>query len=275
MLVDRSTKNICLLLSNEGGMEIEELALKNPDKIKKIYINKSVGLMPYQVRDLCQDLNFPVILRPKLMAVSKAIYDAFIACDASLIEINPLAIAAGDDLIALDAKVVIDDNALYRHRDLAKLRDISQEDPKEVLAFNNNLSYVALDGNIGCMVNGAGLAMATMDMIKHVGGNPSNFLDVGGSATKERVEEALKIMVSDKNVKAIFINVFGGIVKCDVIALGIIKAFQSLNLNLPLVVRLEGTNVEQGKAILAHGGLKIYPASSMLDGAKKAVSLAQ
>lgn len=274
ILIDREKKAICLLASKDGGMEIEELSLKDPHKIKKVWVKKNLGLMPFQARDLVIDLGIEKEWRAKWVNVIEGLFNAFVACDASLLEINPLALIKEGDLIALDAKMIVDDNALYRHQNISLMRDRTEEDVKEMQAFDNNLSYVALDGSIGCMVNGAGLAMATMDMIKYVGGEPANFLDVGGSATEERVEEALKIMVSDPKVKAIFINVFGGIVKCDLIAEGLVMAAKSLKLTLPLVVRLEGTNVEIGRQILSDSNLKIYPAASMLEGAKKAVSLA-
>jgi succinyl-CoA synthetase beta subunit len=272
MLIDRESSKICLVAAAEGGTEIEELAETNPKAIKKIEIDKSIGLMPYQIRNLAHDLNIENDLRKNFVSLLSSIYRAFVECDASLIEINPLAITEDRRLIVLDAKMIIDDNALFRQRSLSEMRDPSQEDEKEVEAQHHGLSYVALDGNIACMVNGAGLAMATMDVIKHVGGSPANFLDVGGSATKERVETALRIIARDKNVKAVFINVFGGIVKCDVIAEGVVKAVHALNLQLPLVVRLEGTNVDLGKHILEKSGLSIIAVSDLLEGAQKAVA---
>lgn len=275
MVIDRSRASICLMASKEGGVEIEEVAKKNPKSIKKIFIDRALGLMPYQIRDLAVQLDIENSYKKKFTSLLSGLYRTFIECDASMIEINPLAICDGDRVIALDAKMIIDDNALFRQRTISEMRDPSQEDPKEIEAQHHGLSYVALDGNIGCMVNGAGLAMATMDVIKLVGGNPANFLDVGGSATSERVEEALRIIVRDKKVKSIFINVFGGIAKCDVIAEGVIKAATSMKLTLPLIVRLQGTNVEKGKEILNRSGLAIIPASNMLEGAKLAVSHAQ
>lgn len=275
MVVDRETSQICLMASGAGGMDIEEIAIKNPSSIKKIYAHKSRGLMPYQVRELLGLLEIHKDYHKKFVALVMGAYRTFVDCDASLIEINPLAICSDDRVIALDAKMTIDDNALFRQRSISEMRDPSQEDEKEIEAQHHGLSYVALEGNIGCMVNGAGLAMATMDIIKIVGGKPANFLDVGGSATKERVEEALRIIVRDKMVKAVFVNVFGGIAKCDVIAEGVVKAAKSLNLKLPLIVRLQGTNVEQGQKILNESGLSIIAAKNMLEGAKLAVAQAK
>lgn len=274
MLTDRCLGQVCIIASNQGGVDIEEVALKDPEAIKKVLIKKSIGLMPYQTRNLACLLNLNSAVRSQFSALLMAMYRTFIDCDASLVEINPLVINNEDRLIALDAKIAIDDNALFRQRAISEMRDPSQEDVKEIEAQHHNLSYVALDGSIGCMVNGAGLAMATMDLIKFVGGSPANFLDVGGSATKERVEEALRIIVSDKKVKSIFVNVFGGIAKCDVIAEGVVKAAKSLNLQLPLIVRLQGTNVHQGQEILRQSGLAIIAASTMLEGAELAVAKA-
>lgn len=270
-IVDRDSSKLCLIASSEGGVDIEEVAEKKPESIIKVYIDKSTGLMPYQARELALALTIPIAARKKFVALVLAVYRSFIECDASMIEINPLIVTRDDSIIALDAKMAIDENALYRQRSISEMRDPSQEDAKEIEAQHHGLSYVALDGTIGCMVNGAGLAMATMDIIKHVGGNPANFLDVGGSATKERVEEALRIIARDKNVKAIFVNVFGGIAKCDVIALGVVNAVKALNLRLPLIVRLQGTNVDLGHEILKDSELPIIPASDMLEGAMLAV----
>lgn len=275
MVIDRENSQICLLASSDGGVDIEEVAEKNPTSIKRIFIDKSRGLMPYQTRELAVLLAVDNHAKKKLTALLLAMYRSFIDCDAAMIEINPLVITTDDQVVALDAKMIIDDNALFRQQAISEMRDPSQEDDKEIEAQRHGLSYVALDGNIGCMVNGAGLAMATMDIIKHVGGRPANFLDVGGSATKERVEEALRIIVRDKKVKAIFVNVFGGIAKCDVIAEGLINAAKSLKLNLPLVVRLQGTNVELGQELLSKSDLSIIPAHNMLEGAKLAVAYAQ
>lgn len=271
MLIDRTQGQICLMASTEGGVEIEEVAHKNPSSIKRVYIKKSQGLMPYQIRKLAADLNLKNEVKAKFTALMSGVYRTFIDCDASMVEINPLAIDHDNRVIALDAKMLIDDNALYRQRAISEMRDPSQEDQKEIEAQHHNLSYVALDGTIGCMVNGAGLAMATMDIIKYVGGSPANFLDVGGSATKERVMEALRIIVRDPKVRSIFVNVFGGIAQCDVIAEGVVQASKALNLSLPLIVRLQGTNVTKGQEILNKSGLTIIAASSMLEGAKLAV----
>lgn len=267
ILLDRERQQICLMASEQGGADIEELAEKSPESIKKIYINKSLGLMPYQIRELALELSISNECKKKFQALVAGIYRTFIECDASLMEINPLAICEENRVIALDAKMVVDENALFRQRAISEMRDPSQDDEKEIEAQHHGLSYVALDGSIGCMVNGAGLAMATMDIIKHVGGSPANFLDVGGSATAERVEEALRIIVRDKNVKSIFVNVFGGIAKCDVIAEGIVAAATSLKMTHPLVVRLQGTNVEKGREILERSGLAIISAANMLEGA--------
>lgn len=271
LIIDRECDELCLIASSEGGVDIEEVADKNPESIKKVYIDSLIGLMPYQLRELAILLNIPKPARRKFVELALGVYKTFIECDASMVEINPLIITAQDDVLALDAKISIDENALYRQRAIGEMRDPSQEDEKEIEAQHHGLSYVALDGSIGCMVNGAGLAMATMDIIKHVGGNPANFLDVGGSATKERVEEALRIIVRDKNVRAIFVNVFGGIARCDVIAAGVVSAAKALNLSLPLIVRLQGTNVELGQEILKKSGLSIIPARDMLEGAQLAV----
>lgn len=274
MLVDRENSRICLLASRHGGVDIEEIAQKNPSSIYRVTISKARGLMPYQIRELAVSLGLENACKKNFLALVSSVYRTFLDCDASLIEINPLVIAEDNRVVALDAKMIIDDNALYRQRSISELRDPSQEDDKEIEAQHHGLSYVALDGNIGCMVNGAGLAMATMDIIKHVGGKPANFLDVGGSATAERVEEALRIIARDKNVRSIFVNVFGGIAKCDVIALGVVQAVNSLHLSLPLIVRLQGTNVEKGRDILNKSGLAIIAAHNMLEGAKLAVAKA-
>lgn len=274
MVIDRATATICLMASRDGGTDIEEVAAKNPQSIKTVFVHKSQGLLPYQIRKLALLLNIKPAVKKQFMSTLLSIYRTFVECDASMIEINPLIISDDDRIIALDAKMLIDDNALFRQPSISELRDSSQEDKKEVMAERHSLSYVALDGNIGCMVNGAGLAMATMDVIKHVGGHPANFLDVGGSATSERVEEALRIIVSDQKVKAIFVNVFGGIAKCDVIAEGVVKAAKSLNLKLPLIVRLQGTNVELGRNILDKSGLAIIAANNLLEGAQMAVAKA-
>jgi len=274
LIIDRNSQKISLIASQEGGVEIEEVAQKNPASIKYISIDKSCGLMNFQLRQLGFDLKLAPVIKKQLITLGQALYKSFVECDASMIEINPLVITDDDRLLALDAKITIDDNALYRQRLINEMRDPSQEDEKEIEAQRHGLAYVALDGSIGCMVNGAGLAMATMDVIKHVGGSPANFLDVGGSATTERVEQALRIIAQDKNVKAIFVNVFGGIAKCDVIAHGVVNAARALDLKLPLIVRLQGTNVELGQEILNKSGLRIIAAKDMLSGAKLAVEQA-
>lgn len=272
MVVDREQDRVCVMASLEGGVEIEEIAAKNPEKILKIWIDPTTGLMPYQARELAFGLKLNALASKKFMKFLSGMSKAFVNKDASLAEINPLVISSTEDVLALDAKITFDDNALYKHQDLAGMRDPTQEDKREVQAQQHDLSYIALDGNIGCMVNGAGLAMATMDIIKHVGGSPANFLDVGGSATQEKVTEALKIILQDTSVKAVLINIFGGIAKCDVIANGVVEAVRILGLNVPMVVRLEGTNVELGKQILAESGLSLMSADSLLDAAEKAVA---
>lgn len=270
LLLDRENEKICLIASCNGGMDIEEVAIQDPLSIKKLWIDPLVGLRSYQLRNLAIELELENTLHNKFISIVQPLYRAFIELDASLVEINPLAVISDDRIIALDAKMTIDDNALFRQKMVAEMQDPTQEDEKEIEAHHHGLNYVALEGNIGCMVNGAGLAMATMDMIKHVGGKPANFLDVGGSATQSAVEEALKIIVKDKNVKAILVNVFGGIAHCDVIAQGVVNAALAIKLKLPLVVRLEGTNVEKGKSIIKDSGLNILSANNMFDAAKLA-----
>ncbi|MFT7583408.1 MAG: succinyl-CoA synthetase beta subunit, partial [Myxococcota bacterium] len=238
--------------------------------IIKIHVNPAVGVQPFQVREAARKLGLSVKLGRNMTKFILKMYAGFVAMDCSLAEINPLVITSEEAVIALDAKLNFDSNALYRHSKIAELRDLTEEEPSEVAASNHGLSYIKLDGDIGCLVNGAGLAMATMDILKHFGGEPANFLDVGGSATTEKVIEAFKILLAD-NVKAIFVNIFGGIMKCDTIANGLVTAARTLALDIPLIVRLEGTNVELGKQILADSGLKITPADSMADGAEKAV----
>ncbi len=274
LVVDRDTDRVCLMASTEGGVEIEEVAAKTPEKILKVWADPTVGLMPYQARQIAYALGLEHQVATKAAKMLLALYQAFVGTDSALAEINPLVVTKAGDVVALDAKMTFDDNAIYRQPKLLQMHDPTQEDPREVQAQQHGLSYVALDGNIGCMVNGAGLAMATMDIIKHVGGEPANFLDVGGSATQDKVREALKIILQDSKVKAVFINVFGGIAKCDVIANGVVAAVNELGLHLPLVVRLEGTNVDAGKAILKQSGMAIIAADDMLDGAKKAVAAA-
>ena len=271
MVLDRATSRVTIMASSEGGVEIEEVAERSPEKIQREAIDPAVGVGDFQGRKLAYGLGLPKEAINKAVAFVKALYRAVIETDASLVEINPLVLTEDNDLIALDAKMGFDDNALYRHADIRDMRDLSEENEKEIAASKFDLSYIALDGNIGCMVNGAGLAMATMDIIKHYGAEPANFLDVGGGATTEKVTEAFKIILSDKNVKGVLVNIFGGIMRCDVVANGVVEAAKQVNLSVPLVVRLEGTNVEQGKQILADSGLNIIPASDLADGAKKAV----
>ena len=272
-VIDRATDKVTLMASEEGGTEIEEVAAQTPEKIFKETIDPVVGLSPYQARRIAFNINIPKESVGKATKFLLALYNVFIEKDCSIVEINPLVTTGDGQVLALDAKLNFDDNALFRHKDILELRDLEEEDPKEIEASKYDLSYIALDGDIGCMVNGAGLAMATMDTIYHFGGNPANFLDVGGGATKEKVTEAFKIILGDDNVKGIFVNIFGGIMKCDVIAEGIVAAVKEVELTLPLVVRLEGTNVERGKAILNESGLAIEPAATMAEGAQKIVKL--
>ncbi|GAA5346233.1 succinyl-CoA synthetase (ADP-forming) beta subunit [Planifilum fimeticola] len=273
MVIDRSTGRVTLMASEEGGTEIEEVAARTPEKIIKESIDPAVGLLPFQARRVAFKINIPRDRINKAAKFMTGLYRAFVEKDCSLAEINPLVTTEDGRVMALDAKLNFDSNALYRHPDIRELRDLDEEDPREVEASKYDLSYIALDGNIGCMVNGAGLAMATMDIIKHYGGEPANFLDVGGGATAEKVTEAFKIILSDENVKGILVNIFGGIMKCDVIATGVVEAAKQVGLDRPLVVRLEGTNVELGKKILEESGLKIIAADSMADAAQKIVSL--
>ena len=274
MLVDRGAQAITFIASAEGGVDIEQVAEENPDAIHQVVVNYVQGLQPYQ----CRELGFALGLSSKqvsqLTKIMLGLYRLFNEKDLALVELNPLAILKSGDLAVLDGKVNSDDNATFRHPDLAAMRDIRQEDETEVLASQHDLNYVTMDGNIGCMVNGAGLAMATMDVIKLQGGEPANFLDVGGGANKERVTEAFKLILRDDDVKAIFVNIFGGIVRCDMIAEGIIAAVKEVDVKVPVIVRLEGTNVEEGKALLRESGLAITPADDINDGAKKAVAAA-
>ncbi|MBI5483698.1 MAG: ADP-forming succinate--CoA ligase subunit beta [Deltaproteobacteria bacterium] len=271
LLVDRSTSKVTLMASTEGGMDIEEVAEKTPEKIFMEAIDPLVGLTSFQCRKIAFSLGLEGKLTNKAVHLLEGLYTTFIACDCSMLEINPLVVTAEGDLMALDAKFGFDDNALFRHPKLNDLRDYDEEDSNETEASQYDLSYISLHGNIGCLVNGAGLAMATMDIIKHYGGDPANFLDVGGGATIERVTEAFKIILSDKNVKGILVNIFGGIMKCDVIATGVVAAAKQVGIKVPLVVRLEGTNVDKGKQILAESGLNIVSADGMADGAQKIV----
>ncbi|WP_066365014.1 ADP-forming succinate--CoA ligase subunit beta [Neobacillus fumarioli] len=273
LVLDRSTSRVVLMGSEEGGTEIEEVAAKTPEKIFKEEIDPVLGLMPYQARRLAFNINIPKELVNQAVKFMTGLYNAFVDKDCSIAEINPLVVTGDGKVMALDAKLNFDSNALYRQKDVLEYRDLEEEDPKEIEASKYDLSYIALDGNIGCMVNGAGLAMATMDIVKYYGGEPANFLDVGGGATAEKVTEAFKIILSDPNVKGIFVNIFGGIMKCDVIAEGVVEAAKQVGLSIPLVVRLEGTNVDLGKKILSESGLNITAAESMADGAQKIVSL--
>ncbi|MCO4096352.1 ADP-forming succinate--CoA ligase subunit beta [Macrococcoides canis] len=272
-VLDRATDSVVLMGSEEGGTEIEEVAEATPEKIFKEVIDPVVGLMPFQARRLAFNINIPKESVNKAVKIMLGLYDVFIKKDASIIEINPLVTTGEGDVLALDAKINFDSNALFRQKDVVELRDLDEEDPKEIEASKYDLSYIALDGNIGCMVNGAGLAMATMDTINHFGGNPANFLDVGGGATKEKVTEAFKIILGDEKVEGIFVNIFGGIMRCDIIAEGVVAAAKELELTIPLVVRLEGTNVKEGKEILNNSGLAITPANTMAEGAQKIVEL--
>ncbi|MEB7800022.1 ADP-forming succinate--CoA ligase subunit beta [Staphylococcus xylosus] len=272
-VIDRATDRVTLMASEEGGTEIEEVAAETPEKIFKETIDPVVGLAPYQARRIAFNINIPKESINKAAKFLVSLYNVFIEKDCSIVEINPLVTTGEGEVLALDAKVNFDDNALFKHKDIQELRDLEEEDPKEIEASKYDLSYIALDGDIGCMVNGAGLAMATMDTINHFGGNPANFLDVGGGATKEKVTEAFKIILGDEQVKGIFVNIFGGIMKCDIIAEGIVAAVKEVELTLPLVVRLEGTNVEKGKEILKESGLAIEPAATMAEGAQKIVKL--
>ncbi|MFL0504672.1 ADP-forming succinate--CoA ligase subunit beta [Ureibacillus sp. 179-F W5.1 NHS] len=272
-VLDRATSRVTLMGSEEGGMDIEEVAEASPEKIFKEVIDPVTGLLPFQARRMAFNMNIPAKLVNKAAKLMLGLYEAFVEKDASILEINPLVVTGNEEVVALDAKFNFDANALYRHKDIVELRDYDEEDPKEIEASKYDLSYIPLDGNIGCMVNGAGLAMATMDTISYYGGKPANFLDVGGGATTEKVTEAFKIILSDPNVKGIFVNIFGGIMKCDVIAEGVITAAKQLGLKVPLVVRLEGTNVDLGKELLNASGLNIVAADSMADGAEKIVEL--
>ena len=274
ILMDRATSQPVIIASTEGGMDIEEVAEKTPEKILKVLIDPTLGIRPYQARQVAFGLELKGDSFKQCVKLVTKLYAFFWAKDCSQVEVNPLVTTPDGDVLALDAKVNFDSNALYRHPDVVELRDLTEEDPKEVEASKFDLNYIALDGSVACMVNGAGLAMATMDIIKHYGGSPANFLDVGGGATEEQVENAFRILVADDAVKAILVNIFGGIMKCDVIATGIVNAARNLELNVPLVVRLEGTSVEEGKKILADSGLALEPADSLAEAAEKVVKLA-
>jgi succinyl-CoA synthetase beta subunit len=274
VLLDRATAAPVIVASTEGGVEIEAVAAKSPEKIIREPIDPLAGLQPFQTRKLAKQLGFESSQLKSASKLFEGLYRTFIAYDCSMVEVNPLVVTTKGDVLALDAKFNFDDNALYRHPEIAALRDVAEEDPREVEASKHGLNYIGLDGNIACLVNGAGLAMATMDIIKFYGGEPANFLDVGGGATEEQVTEAFKILIADKKVKAILVNIFGGIMKCDIIAQGIINAAKTLKLSVPLVVRLEGTNVEAGKKLIADSGLAVIAADDLADAAQTAVKAA-
>ena len=273
ILLDRASSRPVIIASTEGGMEIEKVAKETPEKIVKVFIDPAIGLASYQINQVCFGLKFNPAERKNAAKLIRSLYKFYSSSDASLVEINPLITTDDDRVIALDAKVSFDDNALFRHPDIVAMRDFAEEDPKEIEASKYGLSYIALDGNIACLVNGAGLAMSTMDIIKHFGGNPANFLDVGGSASKDQVVAAFKIILGDSNVKGILVNIFGGIMDCNVIASGIVDAVKEVGLKLPLVVRLEGNNSQAGKQTLAASGLTITSADTMADAAQKIVKL--
>jgi succinyl-CoA synthetase beta subunit len=275
MVIDRSTQKIVVMVSSEGGMEIEKVAAETPEKIFKEFVEPGIGLQSFQAQKLAFALNLEGQSVRKAVKMMTALYNAFVASDASLLEINPLIVTKAGDLLALDAKMNFDDNALYRHPDVAELRDLNEEAPLEIEASKYSLNYIKLDGNIGCMVNGAGLAMATMDIIKLAGGEPANFLDVGGGANAEQIRNAFKILMSDKAVEAVLINIFGGILRCDVLAEGVIAAVKELHVGVPVVVRMEGTNVERGKQMLNESGLKFQTADTMSEAAEKVVAAAK
>ena len=272
MVVDRSSRRVCLMASSEGGMDIEEVAAKTPEKIRKIFIDPVAGLSVPQAQDTARSIGIGQPALKEASELLQRLYQAYDATDASLVEINPLVITAESRILALDAKLSFDDNALFRHPEIIALRDLDEEDPAEIEASKHDLSYVSLDGNIGCLVNGAGLAMATMDIIELYGGSPANFLDVGGGATAEKVTEAFKLMLRNPALRAILINIFGGIMKCDVIAEGVVAAAREVKLSVPLIVRLEGTNVELGKKILGESGLPVISAANMAEAASRAVA---
>ena len=272
MLLDRAQSRVAVICSSEGGVEIEEVAATHPEKILKESIDPVIGLAPFQCRRLAFALGIPPELTGKAVAVMQGLYRAFDECDASLAEINPLVITKDGEAMALDAKMNFDSNAFFRQKDIVALRDLDEEDPREVEASRYDLSYISLDGNIACMVNGAGLAMATMDIIKLYGGEPANFLDVGGGANKEKVAQAFRILLADQRVRGLLINIFGGIMRCDVLAQGVVEAARELNVKVPLVVRMQGTNVEIGRKILADSGLKIISAETMAEAAEKIVN---
>ncbi|HSH41717.1 MAG TPA: ADP-forming succinate--CoA ligase subunit beta [Arenicellales bacterium] len=275
LVVDRSTQRVTMMASSEGGTEIEEVAAATPEKIHKVAVHPIDGLNDAEAADLAGKIGIPESCRDQAVDFFKALYQAFWDSDASLAEINPLIVTGDDRVLALDAKINFDDNAAFRHPEWQELRDLDEEDPNEIDASKYGLNYIALDGDIGCLVNGAGLAMATMDIIKLYGSSPANFLDVGGGASTEQVTEAFKIMMRNPNLKAILVNIFGGIMRCDVIAEGLVNAAKEVELSVPLVVRLEGTNVEKGREIIANSGIKITSATTMADAAEKAVAAAR
>ncbi len=272
MVVDRSSQHVVLMASSEGGMDIEEVAAKSPEKIHRVTVDPATGLIDRDAEDIARRIGVPQRAIPQARDLLKGLYRAFDETDASLAEINPLIVTGDERVLALDAKMNFDDNALFRHPEIVAMRDLDEEDPAEIEASKFDLSYISLDGDIGCLVNGAGLAMATMDIIKLYGGSPANFLDVGGGASTEKVTEAFKIMLKNPHLKAILVNIFGGIMKCDVIAEGVVAAARQVSLKVPLVVRLEGTNVELGKKILAESGLPIISGNNMADAAQKVVA---
>ena len=272
MVIDRAQSRVSVICSSEGGVEIEEVAEKNPEKILKESIDPVIGLAGFQCRRLAYALGVPGALVSKMVSVMQALYRAFDESDCSIAEINPLIITKESQVMALDAKMNFDTNALFRHKDIVALRDLNEEDPREIEASKYELSYISLDGNIACMVNGAGLAMATMDIIKLCGGEPANFLDVGGGASKEKVAQAFRILLADPRVRGVLINIFGGIMRCDVLAQGIVDAAREMSIQVPLVVRMEGTNVDQGKKILGESGVAIIPAGTMAEAAEKIVA---
>jgi len=275
VLLDRATAAPLIVASSEGGVDIETVAAKSSEKIIREPIDPLAGLQPFQTRKVAKQLGFESSQLKSAAKLFEGLYRTFVAFDCSMVEVNPLVITTKGDVLALDAKFNFDDNALYRHPEIEALRDVAEEDPREVEASKHGLNYIGLDGNIACLVNGAGLAMATMDIIKFYGGEPANFLDVGGGATEEQVTEAFKILIADKKVKAILVNIFGGIMKCDVIAQGIINAAKTVNLSVPLVIRLEGTNVERGKKLLKESGVELIAADDLADAAQKAVAAAK
>jgi succinyl-CoA synthetase beta subunit len=274
LVLDRASGKPVVMASAAGGMDIEEVAAQTPEQIHRVYVEPGVGLVPFEARQLGFAIGLAAPQVARFVKLLASLYETFVATDASLVEINPLVVTAAGDLLALDAKMNFDDNAMYRHQDIRDLRDLEEEDALEIEASKFSLNYIHLDGNIGCMVNGAGLAMATMDIIKLAGGEPANFLDVGGGANEEQIRSAFKILMSDKNVKAVLINIFGGILRCDVLAMGVIAAVKELGVPVPIVIRMEGTNVEEGKRLLRDSGMNFTTADAMDEAAEKVVQLA-